>query len=200
MEKKRNRNAIRSVNMIMQAYSELLSTTPSEKITVTSIVNKAGLNRSTFYAHFSCPNDVYKLLERKLVDELLDSIDSIIFKGLLRDPEPLLQLVTDRIEKNMDYVKLMFIRYPMAEWMENIRDAVVDKLMSDMETADLYEERDMLMINLRFFVGGYIALCRDYIAGKIEKSPAELVKPLARTISAGLVSGMKNSELMGDAK
>lgn len=191
MEKKRNRNAVRSVNLMMQAYFELLSITPSEKITVTAIVNKAGLNRSTFYAHFTCPNDVHKLLERRLVDDLLESIDTINLNGLMKDPEPLLNIVTERIEKNMEYVKLMFSRYPMAEWMENIRDAVVDKLMSDTETADMYGDRDMLMINLRFFVGGYIALCRDYIVGKIKKSPAETIKPLAKTISAGLISGMK---------
>ena len=83
MEKKRNRNALRSINMIMEAYVELLSEKPAEKITVTAIVNKAGLNRSTFYAHFSCPNDVMDMLEQRLVEDLLNSLKKFDLDGLM---------------------------------------------------------------------------------------------------------------------
>lgn len=59
MEKeKRNRNALRSQKMLINAFVDLVQDTPPEKITVTSIVNKAGLNRSTFYAHFNRPSDI----------------------------------------------------------------------------------------------------------------------------------------------
>ncbi|MDD6763415.1 MAG: TetR/AcrR family transcriptional regulator [Clostridiales bacterium] len=188
MEKKRNRNAIRSVNMIMNAYGELLKVTPMEKITVTSIVNKAGLNRSTFYAHFDCPNDVRKMLEKKLVDELMEKIDCLDFKGLMADPQPLLDIVAERLEERMDYLNVMLERYPTTEWMESIKEAIIERFMSDAEAEGSYENKDDLLINLRFFVGGYISLCRDYINNKISDTPSELSESLARTIAGGLLA------------
>lgn len=188
MEKKRNRNAIRSVNMIMNAYGELLKMIPMEKITVTSIVNKAGLNRSTFYAHFDCPNDVRKMLEKKLVDELMEKIDCLDFKGLMADPQPLLDIVAERLEERMDYLNVMLERYPATEWMESIKEAIIERFMSDAEAEGSYENKDDLLINLRFFVGGYISLCRDYINNKISDTPSELSESLARTIAGGLLA------------
>ncbi|MGM9938040.1 MAG: TetR/AcrR family transcriptional regulator [Candidatus Ornithomonoglobus sp.] len=186
MEKKRNRNAIRSVNMLMDAYFELLSSMPAEKITVTAIVNKAGLNRSTFYAHFDCPNDVRRLLEERLVEELMEQIDCLDFKGIMKNPQPLLDIVAERLESRMDYLRVMFDKHPAAEWMERVKEALIERFMSDAEAEGAYENKDVLLINLRFFVGGYISLCRDYINNKLTHTPSELSESLAKTIAGGL--------------
>lgn len=184
--KKRNRNAIRSVNMIMDAYIELLSVTSIEKITVTAIVNKAGLNRSTFYAHFDCPNDVQKLLEQRIVEDLLEHLKDIDLEGLIKNPQPLLEIVSERIESNMDQVKLMFEKHPASQWLDSLREAVIDKFMSDTKSVELYADREMLLMNLRFFVGGYIALCKDCITNKIDRRLSDLTETLSKTIAAGL--------------
>ena len=59
-EKKEYRSAIRSRRFIRQAFMELLREKRLEKITVTDIVNRADINRSTFYAHYT---DVKALIE-----------------------------------------------------------------------------------------------------------------------------------------
>lgn len=184
--KNRNRNAIRSVNMIMEAYVDLLSEAPLDKITVTAIVNRAGLNRSTFYAHFECPNDVQKLLEQKLVEDLLESLKDIDLEGLMKNPQPLLERVSERIEARMSFVKLMFENHPASQWLDSLREAVIEKFMSDTKTVELYADRELLLMNLRFFVGGYIALCKDCITNKIDRPLSDLTKTLSKTIAAGL--------------
>ena len=45
------RSAIRSRRMIREAYTVLLKEKDLSKITVTDIVNRADINRATFYAH-----------------------------------------------------------------------------------------------------------------------------------------------------
>lgn len=184
--KNRNRNAIRSVNMIMEAYVDLLSEAPLDKITVTAIVNRAGLNRSTFYAHFECPNDVQKLLEQKLVEDLLESLKDIDLEGLMKNPQPLLERVSERIEARMSFVKLMFENHPASQWLDSLREAVIEKFMSDTKTVELYADRELLLMNLRFFVGGYIALCKDCITNKIDRQLSDLTETLSKTIAAGL--------------
>lgn len=187
MERKRNRNAIRSVNMIMDAYVELLEETPAEKITVTAIVNKAGLNRSTFYAHFENPDGVQNMLEQKLVDDLLESMKDFDLEGLMKNPKPLLELVAGRIEAKMSYVKLMFEKHSAAHWMDSLREAVIEKFMSDPQ-AEMYDDKDMLLLNVRFFVGGYISLCRDCITNRLNRPLSSLTDTLSKTISGGLAA------------
>ncbi|MBR2950520.1 MAG: TetR family transcriptional regulator, partial [Lachnospiraceae bacterium] len=64
-EKKENRSAIRSRRLIREALLELLQEKKFEKITVTDIVKRADINRSTFYAHYP---DVMGLLEELMED------------------------------------------------------------------------------------------------------------------------------------
>lgn len=184
-DKKRNRNAIRSVNLIMEAYVGLMNEIPAEKITVTAIVNRAGLNRSTFYAHFDCPEDVHKLLEQKIVDELLESINDVDLKGLIKNPAPLLEIVAKRIEGRMEYAELLFDTHSTAHWLESVKEAVIEKFLNDAKNEGM-EDDTTLMINIRFFVGGYIALCRDCLMKKLNISLDSLTEPLSKTISAGL--------------
>ena len=164
MEKKRNRNAIRSENMIADAYIGLLKELPAERITVTAIVDRAGLNRSTFYAHFGCPEDVHKLLERRIADELLESINKVDLKNTMKNPKPLLDVVAELIESRKSFIELMFERNSSSNWLDRISEAVTDKFMSDTENVAQYKDGEQLMINLRFFIGGYISMCREYIA------------------------------------
>lgn len=193
-ERKRNRNAIRSVNMIMEAYVKLLMKLPADKITVTAIVNEAGLNRSTFYAHFGCPADVHELFGEKLAEELLERIEGLNLEDVINDPKALLDEVSQLIIEREEYVKLMFDHNRAEHWMDRLNEAVIDKFMADVYESELYADSHMLMINLRFFVGGYVSLCRDYLSGRIDKPLLELTEVLAQTISGGLKAWSKKDK------
>lgn len=185
MERKRNRNALRSMNVIMEAYVCLLKETPMEKITVTAIVNKAGLNRSTFYAHFTSPDDVQKMLEQKLVEDFLEALKDFDLDGLIKDPQPFLNAIAERIDMKMNYVKLMFEKHPASLWLNRLREAVIDKFMSD-PNVEKYGDNKLLLIKLRFFVGGYISLCRDVLSNNLSGTLTDFNEILSDTISAGL--------------
>lgn len=178
MEKKRNRNAIRSVNMIIDAYIELYKELPSDKITVTAVVDRAGLNRSTFYAHFRGPDDVQQVLEQKLVDDLLESIKEFGINDLINDPKRLIEIVSGRIESKMKFVKLMFEKHSAARWLESLREAVIEKFMSDPDAMSC-ADRDELLIRVRYCIGGYISLCRDCITNRIDKPLGSLTDEIA---------------------
>lgn len=55
--------------MIFDTFIELLKTRPFDKITVSSIVENCGINRNTFYYHYT---DVYELLEEMFKVETSD--------------------------------------------------------------------------------------------------------------------------------
>lgn len=52
---------------IIQTFREMLEKTPLDKITVTNIIERCGINRNTFYYYF---RDIYDLLESFFKEEL----------------------------------------------------------------------------------------------------------------------------------
>ena len=62
-EKKQDARVRYTKMMIRNSLLELLRTKPIAKITVTEICEMAGINRATFYAHYSGPSDLLHALE-----------------------------------------------------------------------------------------------------------------------------------------
>ena len=61
-----NARSILSKSKIKQAFVNLLESKNLSDITIGNICDKAGINRTTFYAHFSSLTDLFKALESEL--------------------------------------------------------------------------------------------------------------------------------------
>ena len=185
-EKRRNKNAVRSRRMITNAYLELINEMPMEKVTVTKIVERADLNRSTFYAHFTCPQDVMNSIEKDAVDNLLKFVNEVPLGRFLKDPLPPLMKVEDFINERKDYHKMIIYNNQSVGFLENLKEIIVARMMEDKETITAAKNPLIIQTNLRFFVGGYISLFRDWISGKLDMTLNDMTKMTARTISAGI--------------
>ena len=65
MAKAEYRSAVRSRKLINDALADLLTEKPLDKITVTDVVNRADINRGTFYAHYrDIPDAVDHLIQQ----------------------------------------------------------------------------------------------------------------------------------------
>ena len=78
---KQDLRSIRSVANIKKAFVDLLQEKPFEKIKVSEIARKAGIDRQTFYLHFV---DKYDLLD-KMNKEFLQVYKTILVERLEGD-------------------------------------------------------------------------------------------------------------------
>lgn len=76
MEKK-NRRIEMTKNLIKQALFELLKTKDIYKISVKELCDKADVNRTTFYAHYSQPEDVLTEVEDECIAKLVTYLEKI---------------------------------------------------------------------------------------------------------------------------
>lgn len=74
MGKKSDSRIIRTKQLLRAAFMELLRAVGFEKITVQSLITKAGISRGSFYLYYE---DKYDLLN-KIEDEILDGIREIL--------------------------------------------------------------------------------------------------------------------------
>lgn len=68
---------VRTTRNVHEAFLRLLETMPMRKITVSALANEAGINRRTFYLHYSSLSDVIEEISEKLMAETTEAIAHI---------------------------------------------------------------------------------------------------------------------------
>lgn len=191
-EKKEYRNAIRSKNLIRQAFLDLLNEKTFEKITATDIIKRADINRSTFYAHY--PD------ARGLMDEIVGDI-GIVFQNLLSsidfstffdDPRPILQVVVDFMEENQKLYK-MLIRSKMALGvLDKLKQALIQQVLSCPNLPVKNPNSAATEIRVRVLLGGLIDAYRQWLAGEFECTLEEATEEVAKIIQLWAVEFQEN--------
>ena len=64
------RSSIRSRMLIQSALLDLMAEKDISKITVIDVVNRANINRGTFYAHYSDLNDVLEQISNRTIERM----------------------------------------------------------------------------------------------------------------------------------
>lgn len=174
MAKAEYRSAIRSRKLIHEALADLLQEKPLDKITVTDVVNRADINRGTFYAHYANIPDV--------VDHLIQQTFSSIQEVLTRQAEPstdvthtLLTHVQKLLEDDMDFYRKIKNTTAASLMQKQLVEITVDYFLQNKGV--FYPggpELDELTI--RFCAGGISNLYRDWLDGKLPYTLDELTR------------------------
>jgi Transcriptional regulator len=101
------RNSIRSRTLIRNALLSLMQEKEFSKITVTDIVNRADINRGTFYAHFASPEDVLAKIQHDFFSGIETLFHGVEPESLLHDPEPVLREVSRYILQDKSFYQIL---------------------------------------------------------------------------------------------
>ena len=183
MEKRKEyRSAARSRRLIRQAFLELLREKRFEKITVTDIVARADINRSTFYAHYP---DV-----RGLVEELLDETinDAMVLAGntdftsIFDDPYPFLRGLTIIGEDRMELYALLGKSEFALHLVEDLKTILLEKAVETMDIPEAIRTSTVFKIQITFFIGGILNAYQQWLQGNLQCSSEEIIEQMANLI------------------
>lgn len=93
-----NRNAVRSVRMITDAFAQLLRCQSFPSITVTAVMHQANLARNTFYAHFSSTDDLLRVFISSVVDRTRANLRQLSPYADPRNPRMYLMLLMNKVQ------------------------------------------------------------------------------------------------------
>lgn len=103
------RSSIRSKTLIRNALLSLMTEKPFEKITITDIVNRADINRGTFYAHYSSTTEVLRKIQSDAINELKTIFESMDYNNFFNDSEKTLKEISDFLKKDFEYYKMLIM-------------------------------------------------------------------------------------------
>ena len=180
--RKEYRSAVRSRKWIRQAFLDLLQEKEFEKITVTDIVKRADLNRSTFYAHYA---DIYALveeIENEILEHSLQLISQLDFYRLFQDPIPFLKTLEIPMIENQEMYRQLgqasFAQYHL----EKLCKEFTHHALHAEEVPVQIRQSKHYAIRVRFFIGGIIHIYRQWLRGDLNCSLSEITQDIARTI------------------
>lgn len=183
-EKKEYRSAIHSRRFIRQAFTELLREKALEKITVTDIVNRADINRSTFYAHYSDVRALMEELQNEFVERALALVKDMDFRELLHSPVPFLRRLVEIANENRELYTVVGKTTLTMSQLEKIKVILVEKALDLSEIPEEIRSQRNFRIRLHFFVGGIINVYQQYLLGNLDVTTEEIVEEIAILIKS----------------
>ena len=162
MNTKNNHRRRESVERIEKAFMELLQTRELNEITVSDICKLCGLNRSTFYAHFT---DVYDLTDKMRV-HLEEEVNR------LYESEAAQKFNSNdylRLFRHIRVNQLFYRTYFRLDYDNQFRLKYYD-----IHQAQRHFDNQYIKYHVEFFRSGFNAIVRMWLAGGCRETPEEM--------------------------
>lgn len=181
MAKKENQRIILTKRLLQEGLLRLLEIKELDKISVTELCRESGINRATFYNHYSSPQDLLSDLEQRLTDEL-----SVVTSNpkYANDISRQLEAVCTYYQENSRSILILArchadsdladIFYDLNQKVRNQHMASILSNSSDKESAHL--------ISTFLYTGTY-HLIREWLIKDIQKSPREIADLVLSIVS-----------------
>ena len=193
-EKKEYRSSIRSRQMIRKAFLELLEEKEYKKITVTDIVRRADLNRSTFYAHYPDVQGLVEYLQKEIFMHDVLAIENMELESFTKDPGPYLQKLAELLRENVELFKRLGHTEDIRIHLDEFRRMTVSRLRNNDSIPQSVRELPAFTIQIHFFIGGMMNIYQQWADGQLECSLEEISEQIGKLIvlsSNALLSQMQ---------
>lgn len=168
MAKAEYRSAVRSRKMIVNALVDLLQEKSLDKITITDVVNRAQLNRGTFYAHYVSIEDVLQQMIWQTFLPIQNALskDQVCLENVA---ETLLKQIQEIIESDLLFFQKVSQSNASTYIYKHLISAVEEYMLQHEQDYAFGKHEDFVFL-IRFCAGGLSNLYQDWFAGKLNIS------------------------------
>lgn len=176
------RDALRSKEAVKRAYTALAINRRTDKITVRSVLEAAGISRGTFYAHFRDIYDVREQVENDLLQSCLSALSERDATQVASDPYPEVLVVARFFADHAEQIARLSDT-PDRAFLSKFKDILLEGLRrSDHTVMDPENNAVADACAVSACVDGCFEMVRRGYAGDPEKT--------ARTVSAFISAGL----------
>lgn len=168
--------------LVREALLTLMKQKRPDRITVTDVVEKAGINRGTFYKHYANVDDLYQ----HTADDLLKELVKSLVKGNYETSPDLYVMMLTTIRDNKDMRAFIGsadgLNCLAGKAVEYVRAPVVKKMLDD------HGELSGVDAEYTFYyqAGGFVEVIKQWITDDFKAPVAEICRLIDRLNSLGL--------------
>ena len=166
--KDRNQSSVKTKNAIRTAFAEMVKEKGElDKITVTELVKRANINRSTFYLHYSDIYDIAAELEHSLMSDVM-SHNPTTKEEIIQFIEALL----NQIYRNENLYKQILTSDSPMYFLRKLRWEITAKILSIPDVN--HNPSPWFQMKVEIFVDGICEQVVYYFRGRISYTYEEL--------------------------
>ena len=175
---------------IVNSFIKLLNEKPLDKITVKNIAEDCGINRNTFYYHFS---DIRELTVYT-IDSQIHSVSELDFNG-----DSWVDSFVEAAKFVIDNKKAVYNIYNSLnrETVENYLNTVVFKVTDNFVSAKAVgidaDKSDIELIK-DFYMSALVGIICKWLENGMDKDPDIVIRRLGRLVEGAVITSFKISE------
>lgn len=174
MSRAEHAGARRSRQLIRDAFLEEIADREVEAVSVTDIVRRAGVNRSTFYAHYSNIPGLLADFESEILQALGGVLASLRYPDMFENPEPHLEEVACFLtEGATTYRRLLLVRGSEL-FLRELEEMFTDHLLRAPDVPKELRESPIYAIRMAYFTGGIVNLYCKWLLGDLAVELTEI--------------------------
>lgn len=180
MQKKENQRIALTRCLLQEGLLRLLTTEKLEDISVTALCKEAGINRATFYNHYTSPQALLAEMEADLVFKLQSHFDH---SGTL-------EAVVDQTERCLIILKENAALFQILAAYHTDRDLehLVERIVKHYDEHRLNLQKtqfdpDVVHLVSSYLYAGCYNLIREWLVRDIDKTPREVAELLVSIVS-----------------
>lgn len=166
-KKSEYKSSIRSKNMIKSAFLELIQEKDANKITVTDIVKRADINRSTFYAHYPDVQGVVEQINAEAINEMLEILGEFKYENFFSNLAPVLLKINRYLENEMELCRIMILSDYADDFFEEAKRVFFDYMKNAESIPSKLRNSPVFEMRISFFVGGLMNMYRQWFKGEL---------------------------------
>lgn len=166
-----NSSSKKTRNLIKKTFAELMNEKKElNKITVTELVKRAGITRSTFYTHY---DDIYEVINDYQLEtiELLVSDDKVL--NSIQDIYHYFDEIFECLKKNEDVYKMLLVSNGSLIFLEQLKKLAGEKIYHAMK--NIIKSNQYLELDVDFYMNGVISELIKYFRDQSDYSLDELL-------------------------
>lgn len=175
--------------VIKESFIDLLEKKDISQITVKEICQKADINRSTFYSHYT---DQYDLL-RKIEDEFLSNIRAYLAelaqKQYKENPVLLAEKIFEYIKENAKLCQLLLSERGGINFQKRVMTLVYDTLIKELTANNRISLEEAEYI-YSFTITGCVGIVQKWLDDHMKKSPRFMAE-MVIMLTYGLINAFK---------
>lgn len=168
MERKPNRNGLRSKKLIRQAFLTLLETKQPSDITIMDVVREANINRATFYAHYSCLRDLADEIEKEVIDKMMELLKDFRADNFFSNPSPLLLQISIFLNEDIETYKTLMKTPGSKLFLQKLMSIFIDYIEKDQSIPAEVRASKGFRLRAYYFAGGLETLYQEWFNGNLD--------------------------------
>lgn len=187
MEQAKEDTRVRITRLHLQkSLIELMQTLPISNISVKMLCAHAGVNRSTFYAHYQNQYDLLNQVQRKAVQGIKDHISGTHFTQQEGTATPVIEKVLEYFRANRALFRVM-----LGDQSNSIFQQEVQQLVKEKVIEEIHEDKRLDAHTARyletFAIFGILSMIRAWLEDGCVDEPAAMADLIVKFLFQGIM-------------